>query len=104
MSNISEITRILKAKDYYEILHASKDSLNLQQIKKHFHKSARLVHPDMNDKSDSSKKAFSLLNEAYDTLSDQEKRTRYDISKQNNQFRQVYRQHRYTDIYDQCNY
>lgn len=61
-------------KDYYETLGVSKNSTK-DEIKKAFHKLAHKYHPDKN-KGDDSK--FKEVNEAYQVLSDDAKRSRYD--------------------------
>lgn len=61
-------------KDYYEILGVPKGS-SKEEIKKAFHKLAHKYHPDKN-KGDDAK--FKEVNEAYQTLSDDQKRAQYD--------------------------
>ncbi len=62
------------AKDYYETLGVNKQA-SKDEIKKAFHKLAHKYHPDKN-KGDDSK--FKEVNEAYQTLSDEQKRAQYD--------------------------
>jgi molecular chaperone DnaJ len=62
------------SKDYYEILGVKKNA-SKEEIKKSFHKMAHKYHPDKN-KGDDSK--FKEVNEAYQTLSDDQKRSQYD--------------------------
>jgi len=62
------------SKDYYETLGIDK-SASKDEIKKAFHKMAHKYHPDKN-KGDDSK--FKEVNEAYQTLSDDNKRAQYD--------------------------
>ncbi len=62
------------SKDYYETLGVNK-SASKDEIKKAFHKMAHKYHPDKN-KGDDSK--FKEVNEAYQTLSDDQKRAQYD--------------------------
>ncbi len=62
------------AKDYYEILGVSKNA-NKDEIKKAFHKMAHKHHPDKNGGDDTK---FKELNEAYQVLSDDNKRSQYD--------------------------
>lgn len=62
------------AKDYYETLGVSKNA-SKDEIKKAFHKMAHKYHPDKN-KGDDSK--FKEVNQAYQTLSDDQKRAQYD--------------------------
>ena len=61
-------------KDFYNILGVSKEA-SKDEIKKAFHKLAHKYHPDKN-KGDDSK--FKEVNEAYQTLSDDQKRAQYD--------------------------
>jgi molecular chaperone DnaJ len=62
------------SKDYYEILGVTK-SAGKEDIKKAFHKKAHLYHPD---KKDGDAVKFKEVNEAYQTLSDDQKRSQYD--------------------------
>ncbi len=62
------------SKDYYEILGVNK-SASKDELKKAFHKLAHKHHPDKN-KGDDIK--FKEVNQAYQTLSDVEKRAQYD--------------------------
>lgn len=64
------------AKDLYEILGVSKDASE-SEIKKAFRRRARELHPDVN-KADDAEDQFKELNEAYDVLSDPNKRAQYD--------------------------
>jgi molecular chaperone DnaJ len=63
-------------RDYYEVLGIDKNASD-EDIKKSFRKLAFKYHPDHN-KDDSSGQAFKELNEAYEVLSDPEKRATYD--------------------------
>jgi molecular chaperone DnaJ len=62
------------AKDYYNMLGVEKGA-SKDEIKKAFHKLAHKHHPDKN-KGDDTK--FKEVNEAYQTLSDDQKRAQYD--------------------------
>lgn len=64
------------AKDLYEILGVSKDATD-SEIKKAFRRRARELHPDVNKAADAEDQ-FKELNEAYDVLSDPNKRAQYD--------------------------
>lgn len=64
------------AKDLYEILGVSKDASD-SEIKKAFRRRARELHPDVNKSADAEDQ-FKELNEAYDVLSDPNKRAQYD--------------------------
>jgi len=65
-----------KPRDYYEVLGVERGA-NADQIRKAYRKLARQYHPDMNKAPDAAKK-FNEVQEAYDVLSDQEKRKSYD--------------------------
>ncbi|CAM4565610.1 unnamed protein product [Leuciscus chuanchicus] len=67
---------ILAEKDYYEILGVPKDASD-RQIKKAFHKLAMRYHPDKNKSPDAEAK-FREIAEAYETLSDDNRRKGYD--------------------------
>lgn len=63
-------------RDYYEVLGVSKGA-NEQEIKKAYRKLALEWHPDRNKSSQASDK-FKEINEAFEVLSDPQKRARYD--------------------------
>ena len=67
----------MKYKDYYEILGVSRDA-DQAAIKSAYRKLARKYHPDVNKTKEAEEK-FKEINEAYEVLSDAEKRTKYDI-------------------------
>lgn len=64
------------ARDYYEVLGVPR-SADKQQLKSAFRRLAREFHPDVNKNTDAEER-FKEINEAYDVLSDDEKRGRYD--------------------------
>lgn len=62
---------------YYEILEVTKNA-NGDEIKKAYRKMAKLYHPDRNPGDESAEHKFKLCNEAYQVLSDDQQRSRYD--------------------------
>jgi len=65
-------------KDYYEVLGVGKDASDVE-IKKAFRKLARKYHPDANlDNKEEAEAKFKEINEAYEVLSDKDKRSAYD--------------------------
>jgi molecular chaperone DnaJ len=63
-------------RDYYEVLGVGRQSTEAE-IKKAFRRLAREYHPDVN-KSPDAETRFKEINEAYEILSDREKRAMYD--------------------------
>ncbi len=66
----------MEYKDYYKILEVSRNATE-KEIKSAYRKLARKYHPDVNKSKDASEK-FKDVNEAYEVLSDPQKRHRYD--------------------------
>ena len=63
--------------DYYKIMGISKDTPQ-KDIKAAYKKRAKQFHPDLHPDDPKAKAKFQALNEAYDVLSDPEKRAKYD--------------------------
>lgn len=63
--------------DYYKILGVSKD-IPQSEIKAAYRKRSKQFHPDLHPDDPKAKAKFQMLNEAYDVLSDPDKRARYD--------------------------
>lgn len=66
----------MEYKDYYEILGVKRDSSEAE-VKSAYRKLARKYHPDVNKTKEAEQK-FKDINEAYEVLSDKDKRQRYD--------------------------
>ncbi len=64
-------------RDYYEVLGVDKGA-SAEEIKKAYRKSAMKYHPDRNPGDKQAEEKFKELGEAYEVLSDDSKRARYD--------------------------
>lgn len=65
-------------RDYYEVLGVSKTATD-EELKKAYRKLAKKYHPDANpDNKEEAEKKFKEVNEAYEVLSDKQKRSMYD--------------------------
>ncbi len=63
--------------DYYKVL-GVEEAADVKAIKKAYRKLAREFHPDVNPDDASAEQKFKEITEAYEVLSDKEKRTTYD--------------------------
>ena len=64
-------------KDYYSILGVAKNAPE-KEIKSAYRKLARKYHPDVNPGDKAAEEKFKEISEAYEVLSDAEKRQKYD--------------------------
>ncbi|MDR3620694.1 MAG: DnaJ C-terminal domain-containing protein [Paludisphaera borealis] len=64
-------------RDYYEVLGVARDATP-EAIKKAYRSLARKHHPDVNPGDKAAEKQFKEVQQAYDVLADQEKRSMYD--------------------------
>ncbi len=65
------------AKDYYETLGVKRDASE-KELKQAYRKLAKKHHPDKNPNDPTAEARFKEINEAYEVLSDKEKREKYD--------------------------
>jgi curved DNA-binding protein len=79
----------MEFKDYYSILGVNK-SASADEIKKAFRKLAVRYHPDKNIGNKAAEEKFKEINEAYQVLSDSEKRNKYDELGENWKYNRQY--------------
>lgn len=75
----------MEYKDYYKILGVDKNATDAE-IKKEYRKLAKKYHPDVNQNDEVASNKFKEINEAYEVLSDKEKRKQYDMFGSNYNF------------------
>ncbi|KAL6528055.1 hypothetical protein OROHE_015005 [Orobanche hederae] len=74
---VTVVREVLRKKDYYEILGLEK-SCNAEDIRKAYRKISLKVHPDKNQ-APGAEEAFKMVSKAFQCLSDEDSRKRYDI-------------------------
>ncbi|HUS14897.1 MAG TPA: J domain-containing protein [Chloroflexia bacterium] len=67
----------MQVKDYYSVLGTKRDASD-KEIRSAYRKLARKYHPDVNPNNLEAEAKFKEINEAYEVLSDAEKRKKYD--------------------------
>jgi molecular chaperone DnaJ len=67
---------VLNSKDFYKTLNVTRGA-SQDEVKKAYFKLAKQYHPDVN-KAPEAKEKFATINEAYETLGDEQKRRIYD--------------------------
>lgn len=67
----------MEYKDYYQILGLSRGASD-KEVKQAYRRLARQHHPDVNPGNQTAQEKFKEINEAYEVLSDSEKRQKYD--------------------------
>lgn len=67
----------MSKRDYYEVLGLARGA-SPEEIKKAYRRLARQYHPDFNKEDKDAEKKFKEINEAYEVLSDSQKREQYD--------------------------
>lgn len=90
------VQRILRTKDYYEILDVTKQATE-DEVKKAYKKLALKLHPDKNH-APGSEEAFKKVSKAVQCLSDAEKKNVYDRYGDEERIPQQHRQHYQQDF------
>lgn len=86
--------RMAEKRDYYEVLGVNKNATD-EELKKAYRKLAKKYHPDANpDNKKEAEAKFKEVNEAYETLSDKQKRDMYDRFGANRTTRRIWRKSR----------
>lgn len=76
-TNDTDEERQVKDREYYDLLNVSTNATQ-GQIKKAYYKAARLCHPDKNPDDPEAAANFQTLGQAYQILSNEESRAKYD--------------------------
>ena len=74
---MGSINSTMSKRDYYEVLGLARDA-NESEVKKAYREKALKYHPDKNPGDADAEAAFKEVSEAFEVLSDSQKRTLYD--------------------------
>jgi len=72
-----EVLRVLQCNDHYQVMELTAQEVD-SGLKRAYHKKLLRVHPDKNGNAPGASRAFQRLSDAYEILSDPNKRSRYD--------------------------
>lgn len=78
LGNREAVQTKVSAGEFYDLLQVERTATP-EEIKKAYRTISKEVHPDKNQGTEESEEAFKKLNEAYETLSDPDKRKAYDV-------------------------
>lgn len=76
-------------KNHYQTLGISENA-DSEEIKNAYRRLAKKYHPDLNQNSIEATEKFRTIQEAYEVLSDDVRRSNFDYNKQNNQSNEIY--------------
>jgi curved DNA-binding protein CbpA len=77
MEETKEKERVVANREYYDLLKVSTNATSVE-LKKAYYREARLCHPDKNPDDEEAHQKFQKLGQAYQTLSDPQRRAAYD--------------------------